>query len=250
MAMVEVHEYEKHDFRNTVAIIGFPSFGLVSSIAASYLARELKLELVAGMTSPDFPPYCIIQNGVPMPQIRMYSGCRNLSEDGEKGIDCDEIAVITSEFIPKPEQYYDIAKAIMSWLESSGIHNVIVLDGIPMFKPDTYEIIGAGSTDLAREVMKTFEIEPFDDGMVRGLAGLLLYEGSQKGVNVISLLGSAKSEFPDPKGAAVFMDVISRMLPEINIDTEPLYLEAEDLEKKLNKKIQPASSASDGILYG
>lgn len=250
MAVVEVHEYKKHDFRNTVAIIGFPSFGLVSSIASSYLARELNLELVAGMTSPDFPPYCIIQNGIPMPQVRIYSGCREIKEDCEKGIDCDEIVVITTEFVPKPEHYHGISQRIIQWLEETGIKDVIILDGIPMFKPDTYEIIGAGSTEKAREVLTTYGIEPFEDGMVRGLAGLLLYESSLKGINVVSLLGSAKSEFPDPKGAAAFMDIISKMLPEINIDTEPLYLEAEDLDKKLNKKNRSISSPDDGILYG
>ena len=84
MSELELHVYDdKTDLSKSVAIIGFPSLGLVSSIAASYMSKELKLNLIAGITSQEFPPYTIIQNSKPMPQIRMYAGCR---EDKAVGV--------------------------------------------------------------------------------------------------------------------------------------------------------------------
>ena len=41
------------------------------------------------------------------------------------------------------------------------------------------------------------------------------------------MLGTAKSELPDPYGAARLLDPIQRMFPEISVDTEPLYEEAD-----------------------
>ncbi len=245
---MEVLEFKERDYNNAVAVIGFPSLGLVSSIASSFIARELKMDLIAGIAAPEFPPYCIIQNGIPMPQVRIFHGCRK-DTDMESGLDCEDILIVTSEFIPKQEQYYDIALTLIQWLEKKGIRKVITLDGIPMFTPDTYEIIGAGSSDKAREIMKEYEINPFDDGMVRGISGIMLFEGSRRNMDIITLLGSAKSEFPDPKGAAMLMDPLKKMIPEINIDTEPLYQEASELDMRFNANKNVPSDGIDRI-YG
>ena len=40
---------------NPVAIVGFPSSGLVSSIAANYYVSQLKMKVVAGISGQDMP---------------------------------------------------------------------------------------------------------------------------------------------------------------------------------------------------
>ena len=60
------------------------------------------------------------------------------------------------------------------------------------------------------------------------------------------MLGSAKQEMPDPRGAAKIMEPLAKMLPELKIDTEPLYKEAEDIEKRFTA---PVSDTNDNI-YG
>ena len=156
MIDVKVRKLKDHRFKNAVAIVGYPSIGLVSSIASNFMSRELKLELVAGIESPDFPPYTVMQNGVPMPQMRIFSGLREPNNEDDGGIDCEDIAIITSEFVPKVEHMYPIAVALLDWFEENDIRTIITLDGIPMFSPDTYEIMGAGSTENAREIMEKY----------------------------------------------------------------------------------------------
>ena len=68
--------------------------------------------------------------------------------------------------------------------------------------------------------------------------------------DVISLMGSAKSELPDPFGAARLLDPIKRMFPEINVDTEPLYEEAEELNKRIGTKPPLPADTDDRVLYG
>ena len=246
-----LQEYKVKELKNTIAIVGFPSVGLVSSIAASFLARELKLDPIAGFTSPDFPPYSIVQNGVPMPQIRIYAGDRVC--DDKTGVDCDSLVVITSEFMPKMEQHHTIAVAIMDWLSERNVKNIVVLDGIPLFVPDEYVLLGAGSTPHARETMREYKIDEFEGGMVRGTAGIMLMEGLRRGLDVVTLLGSARTDMPDPRGAAKLMEPLGKMLPELKIDTEPLYLEAEELDRRMRTQtVQEHHSVlpSDHILYG
>ena len=247
MIDVRIRKLKDHEFRNAVAIIGYPSIGLVSSIASNFMSRELKLELVAGIESPDFPPYTVMQNGIPMPQMRIFSGLREPKDDEDGGIDCEDIVIVTSEFVPKVEHMYPIGIALLDWFEENNINTVITLDGIPMFAPETYEILGAGSTENAREIMERYGIEAFNDGMIRGISGLLLYEGSLRGMDIITILGSARSDIPDPIGAAHLLEPIQKMIPEIKLDMEPLYQEASDLDKRLNQR--PVSD-NNTILYG
>jgi len=71
--------------------------------------------------------------------------------------------------------------------------------------------------------------------MVGGISGVLLYEGKQKGFNVICLLAGTHMEYPDAKAAAKILEVVNKMLPDIEIDPEPLYKEAEIIEQQLKK---------------
>ena len=109
MSDLTLHTYCDMCSNDAVAIVGFPSLGLVSSIATGFLAKELKLDLIAAISSPSFPPYAIVQGGIPMPPVRIYGGCRKKDCDCEGGIGCEDLFVITSEFVPKPEQTDEMA---------------------------------------------------------------------------------------------------------------------------------------------
>ena len=67
---------------------------------------------------------------------------------------------------------------------------------------------------------------------------------------MISMMGSAKSELPDPIGGARLLEPIKKMFPEINVDTEPLYEEAEELNKRIGTKPSLPAESDDRVLYG
>jgi len=242
-----IHSYNDKPLRNAVALVGFPSIGLVSSIATNFLSRELKLDLVAGISSPEFPPYALVHNGIPMPPIRIYAGDREC----EGGMQCDGLVVVTSEFMPKPELHHPLAMALLDWLQEHNVNTVVTLDGIPQ-TDDEFLLVGAGSTPAAREIMKKYEINDMLDGIVRGTSGVMLYEGANRGADVITIMGSAKMDMPDPRGAAKLMGPLSKMLPELKIDPEPLYREAEEIEKRMKGQAAPEVKElpRDQILYG
>lgn len=242
------HDYGGVEIKNAVAIVGFPSLGLVSSIATGFLAKELKMDLIAAVSSPSFPPYAIVQNGVPMPPVRFYACNRQCNIESDNDINCETIVIITAEFVPKPEQMSDMSNLIIDWCMKNDVHTVITLDGIPLFEPDKYSIIGVGSTEPAREMMKKYEIESFDDGMVRGLSGMMLLRAAEEDLDIITLLGSARQDMPDPIGAAKLMAPLALMIPELKLDTEPLYKEAAEIESKIrNQQIQNYSNEN---IYG
>ena len=52
---IEIYEYRRLDLRDSFIIDGFPSVGLVSTIAASYIVAALDMELIGVMDSVYFP---------------------------------------------------------------------------------------------------------------------------------------------------------------------------------------------------
>jgi len=226
-----VHEYKDIRWNDTIAVMGFPSIGLASSIAANFLARTLELEIIGGISSSEFPPYAVIQNGIPLPPVRIYAGDRNC--DVESGMSCDGLIVVTSEFMPKIEQHHQLAVTFLDWFKKNNVRTVICLEGIPQFDPEENKILGVGSTNAANEIMDRYSIERLEDSLVRGTSGVMLYEGAMRNMDVLAILAPARMDQPDPRGAAKLMEPLARMLPELKIDPEPLYKEAEETERRM-----------------
>ena len=51
---IEYRHCKDCELEGSAVVIGFPSLGLVSSIATNFLSRELKMDLIGGFTSPQF----------------------------------------------------------------------------------------------------------------------------------------------------------------------------------------------------
>ncbi|MDR0198702.1 MAG: PAC2 family protein [Methanomassiliicoccaceae archaeon] len=246
MTKFTVHRYKDVEWEDPIAIVGFPSLGLAGSIAANFLSRSLELEVVGGIGSPEFPPYAVVQNGVPLPPIRMYGRERRCDDTG---VGCDGLIVVTSEFMLKLEQHYPLAVTLLDWFAENGVKKVICLEGIVMFDSDA-GIYGIGSTPAANDIMEKYSIERMSDNIVRGTSGVMLYEGRMRNMDVIAILGPARSDIPDPRGAAKLMEPLARMLPELRIDTDPLYKEAEEIEKRIEAHSAATGDGGKDVLYG
>ena len=73
-----------------------------------------------------------------------------------------------------------------------------------------------------------------------GISGILLYEGEMKKSNSMCILAGVHSDFPDARAAAKVLEVVNKMIPEIEIDPEPLYEEAGKIEEEIEKHMQKA----------
>ena len=230
MTEMKVIRYSDQRYDNPTAIIGFPGVGLVGSILTSFAVRELDMDVVAAITSPDLPPYTLIHKGNPYPPIRIY-GCsrENTSED------CGDLVIVTSEIAIRPEQHYALNAVLMEFFKEMGIKSVIALEGIVQFEEDT-KMFACGSSETSRKMIEELGLKPLDDGLVRGLTGVMLYEAFYSGMDFIAMLCPANPSLPDPRSAARILEPLSRLVPELKIDAEPLYKEAEEIENKMKQQ--------------
>jgi len=230
MTEMKVIRYSDQRYDNPTAIVGFPGVGLVGSILTSFAIRELDMKVVAAITSPDFPPYTLIHNGNPYPPIRIY-GCSR--ENTSK--DCGDLVIVTSEIALRPELYYALNTALMGLFKDMGIKSVIALEGIVQFEEDT-KIFACGSSKTSKEMIEGLGLKALDDGLVKGFTGVMLYEAFYSGMDVIAMLCPANPALPDPRSAARILEPLSRLVPELKIDAEPLYKEAEEIENKMKQQ--------------
>ena len=245
---VEIHELKKLDLRTGVILDGFPSIGLVGSIVSNYLVNIMNLEQIGIMDSPYFPTISLIRNMEPNNPVRIYGGkIERKDEDNLK------IAVFVSEFQPSSEMIKPISMAILNWAQAQMSSLIVSPEGLAvedMLMPSSadqekLDVYAVGSTMHARLYFEPYsDIKPFDEGVISGVAGVLLNEGKKRGFDVISMLAEAHESYPDAKAAARIIEALDSSILHLNINTDPLYKEAEIIEESI-RRFQQQKEAAD-----
>lgn len=230
---ISIHELKRVDLKGATIIDGFPSVGLVSSIAANYLIKVLNLEHVGIMDSEYFPTVSLIRDSKPLSPVRIYAG-----EKGRRG---DRIVAFISEFQPPASLIRPIAHSLVKWAIEQRCKMIVSPEGLvvdPELR-DTADIsdvvFGIASTPGARELLKENNIRTFEEGVISGVAGVLLNEGRKRDFNVVTLLAEAHPDFPDAKAAALVLEAIDRILLGIEFDAKPLFEESQRIEDHIRE---------------
>jgi len=266
---IDIIDIKEKNVKGAYVIDCFPSIGLVGSIVANYLVSFLNLEQIAVVDSVYFPSISLVREGVPLAPVRVYAGALGKKEQ-------DKIVVFVSEFQPNPETLKALAITIMDWVEDHKCKVVISPEGLlskeesermvrtakaradeevvtelevsagagPSKSNGGAAVFGVGSTPTARAILKEAAVKTFENGVIAGLAGMLLNEGVTRDFDVISLLAEAHVEYPDARAAAAIMTIIDRMLLHVELDLKPLLEEAAMIEETL-KEIQKRSSTEE-----
>ncbi|MGA1873126.1 MAG: proteasome assembly chaperone family protein [Thermoplasmatota archaeon] len=235
-----------HDLNNALVVEAFPSIGVVSSIAASFIVKTLDLQYIGCIRYPGVTPSAVIVDGVPYPPVRIYYKPQSCGPEGK----CKKLVVLMSEFPIPTEQISSVAGSILNWCREEGCDIIVSLEGLPSTDIDPEKetrVFGVGATGKMNDLMEKLGVETVKNGVVMGVSGVLLVEGRRLDQDVVCLLADADPRFPDSRGAVKLIEVIDKMLPKLKIETEPLKKDAEDLETKIKESIQQSRSGRDGI---
>jgi len=247
-----IHELEPLNLDSAMLIECFPTIGLVSTIAASYLVSQLKLKLVGTITAPWLPPVAVVYDGKPLQPVRIYGGDKVCGIDGT----CDQVYVLMSEF-PTPDLgVYPLADALLEWAHARGCREIVSLEGLPAETPSPEsglervpiakgraKVWGVASTDRTRAMLEREKVETMGAGVITGISGVLLWLAAQREVDTVCLLAEAFKEFPDARAAAELVRVIDSMLKMIEVDLGPLMKQAEELETQIKSAVEAAMEA-------
>jgi uncharacterized protein len=238
---IQIYELKRMDLRGATVIDGFPSVGLVSSIVANYLINALNLTQIGIMDSTYFPTVALVRDGQPMNPVRIYAGSK---VEGR-----DQVVVFISEFQPPPNLIKGIAATVLDWAQDARCNLLVCPEGL-IVDAETVEdddrqieVYGIGSTDKSMDMLRSHRVTIFEEGVITGVAGVLLNEGRKRDFDVITLLSEAHPDYPDARAAARVIETIDKLLLHTELDARPLYEEAERIEMQLKSIHQQTEAA-------
>jgi uncharacterized protein len=243
---VRIYEVKRVDVEGAIVIDGFPSVGLVSSIVANYLIDTVEMEQIGIVESPSFPTVSLVRDGNPQHPVRIYAGRPRTDRAGRVA---DKLVAFVSEFHPPPNLIYPLSTAILDWTIEQRCGLLVSPEGLVVERPAPppgrsegrsrspkladVKIYGVASTRKARELYIEPNMSLFTEGVITGIAGVLLNEGRRRGFDVLTFLAEAQPDYPDARAAAKVIEAINSILLRTPLDPVPLYHEAERIERQL-----------------
>jgi uncharacterized protein len=217
--------------RGSMLLVGFPTFGLVGSIAASYLTHSLGMKPFGYMVTEDLPPTVVMEDGQVAPPIRLYTTRTVCGIDGK----CDQLVVLLSDIQPPVEALTPIATAILDWAEENGVANTVVLEGHPTKEDREANVVAMAN----KAAMGVFDTHGFQraNGLITGFTGAMLLHSIGRKSPVFCLVTQAHKEFPDANAAAMLLEAANPLVPLLVIDTTPLRQKATQIEKVMRENI-------------
>lgn len=231
-------------------VVGFPTHGLVGSVAASYLVHTLDMTSVAYMVSEEFPPTVIMEEGLVSAPVRFYASKLVCGVDRR----CEQIVVAISDIQPPPETLNGLGRAILDWAEAKGIDLIVAVEGQPLEEEVQGDArVVAMANRAAADILGKYKFE-VANGVVTGFAGGLLLSAIGRGLPVLCLVAQAHKDYPDARAAAKVIETVNPLVPLMLLDTKPLREKAREIEsevrKNLTKQAQSMSAMREGESAG
>ncbi len=237
--------HEPLDLSQALVVIGFPSVGLVGSIATAYLVGSLQLREVGGVLSQGLPPTAVVQKGIGSSPVRVFIGDVVCGPEGS----CEQLCVIQSNITLKPAMLPPLAYALVSWAREQGARQIVCLEGLKMEEPQAQEarIFGVASDEAGLKMFEMLKVSPQPDGLLMGLGGVLLYVAQAVAQPALCLLAETREDFPDARGAARLLEVLQPLVPLVKIDEKPLLEQAKILETAFRKQLERSKRAEKDL---
>jgi uncharacterized protein len=213
---------------------GLPGVGLVGKIVADHLVDSFEMDYYAGV-------YC---DGVP--DVGVYRGERStlrppvrLHADAER-----DLLVLQSDVPVSPTEATDFAACITGWLADNSV-TPLYLSGLPDQSDEISEVYGV-ATGAGNDLLDDAGIvPPAEGGLVSGPTGALLSRAEQDDYTSVGLIAETNPQFPDPEAARAMLDGAIEPLAGIDIDTDDLVEQAEEIQEARERLAERMQQADD-----
>lgn len=231
---IRIRELKPLNLEGGFLIDGFPSIGFTSAIATESMIHTSQFELAGIIDSESFPPISVIKNGKPNFPTRIF-----VNEDLKVGIFLSFLTLDQS-------LHRATAKTMLKWAKEHKIGIIVSSVAIKSSNNDK-EIIGIGSTDIARTKIKEAGLKILDHGTIPGIPGMLLNEGSISKQDVIVIVFHTDGKEPDFKSSAQLCMAISKLIPGASCDIPSLQKEAEKAEIVIKETQEESKHLKDSM---
>lgn len=240
---LRIEETRGETIQGAMMVVGFPTHGLVGSVAASYLVHTLEMHPVAYMVSEEFPPTVIMEGGVVTAPVRFYASKVVCGVDRR----CDQLVVAISDIQPPAGMLNAMGRAILDWAETKGVQLVVAVEGQPIEEEVRGDArVVAMTNRAATPLLEKYQFEAAN-GVVTGFAGGLLLSAIPRALPVLCLVAQAHKDYPDARAAAKVIETINPLVPMLVLDTKPLREKARQIEGEVRKNLEAQQKSMNQI---
>ena len=233
---MKVREIKELNLEGGYLIDGFPSIGYTSAISTESMIQTSQFELAGVITSDSFPAMSIIKEGKPNFPTRIFVN------------ESSKVAIFLSYLTLHESLHRTAAKTMLNWAKKQGI-KMIVSSVAVKTNEGSEELVAVGSTDAARKKIKDTGFKILENGLVPGIPGILLNEGSLSNQDVIVILFHSDGMGPDFRSSAKLCEAMSKLIPGTACDLQLLQKEAEKAETMIKETEEESKNLKD-IMYG
>ncbi|MHA1619928.1 MAG: proteasome assembly chaperone family protein [Promethearchaeota archaeon] len=199
--------YEEHcDFLKDVTspplfIIGFAGVGMIGTIVANELIKQLEMTQIGYILSEDLPPITVFYDGVLKHPFRLYYHQSH------------NLIVSICEVPFNPGSYTDLARTLMDWALTEGIKDVICFQGMAvesMIQESPVEIYAASEKEIMDKIL-AHDVKIPPRGLIMGAEAAILNECLNNHLDGAVFLTPANPQIPNPEGAAGILQKISEI---------------------------------------
>ncbi len=231
---LRIEETRDEPIKGAMMVVGFPTHGLVGSVAASYLVHALDMEPVAYMASEEFPPTVIMEGGVVSAPVRFYASKVVCGVDRR----CDQLVVAISDIQPPVGLLNHLGRTLLAWAEQKGVQLVVAVEGQPLEDDVRGDArIVAMANRAAAPLLEKYQFEPAN-GVVTGFAGGLMLSALHRTLPTLCLVAQAHKDFPDARAAAKVIETVNPLVPMLVLDTKPLRDKAREIEAEVRRNLE------------
>lgn len=226
---VELIEFEsKTSFEGATMLQSFQGATLTSVLVGGFVREALGLPLIGVISSPHFPPRCLVEGGVPSHAVRLFGNSK--------------LVIASCEFkVTQPELIHALTRACLTFAKSNKLKLIVTVEGLPLddVKDEQASTLAFVSTSLAFSAkMAALKHEPLGDSVLVGSAGSLLADSVLWDIDVACLVAPTAQAFPDARSAVTCVKALDAFLDELTIDTTPLEKKAEALQASVSKLLK------------
>jgi uncharacterized protein len=229
---IRIRELKPISLEGGYLIDGFPSVGFTSAIATESMIHTSQFDLAGVIDSENFPPISIVKNGEPNFPTRIF-----VNNDLKVGVFLSYLTLDQS-------LHKVTAKTMLNWAKKHKIGLIVSSVAIKSSTRDE-EIIGIGSTESARNKIKEAGLKVLDHGIISGIPGILLNEGSISKQDVVIIIFHTDGNGPDFKSSAQLCMSMSKLIPGASCDISSLQKEAEKAEIMIKETQEESRHLSD-----
>jgi uncharacterized protein len=213
---------------------GLPGAGLVGKIACDHLINTFDMEYIAGIHCDGLPEVAVYTSDSHSlrPPVRLYA-------DEERNL-----LVLQSDVPVSPSSASEFAGCITSLIAEMDA-TPIYISGLDEQWDDVPAVYGVGVESGIDLVSEAGLAPPVQTGLVSGPTGALLAAAEEQNLTAVGLITQANVKFPDPQAARTTLKDGVTVLTGIEVETETLVDQAEEIQKAREQLAERLHQAGD-----